>query len=149
MAAIASSSQLSGNPVTTTTTISLEKLVNKILSLRLKFRRHYSTAVSTGDIVKSDSARLAPKKKSKTAESPKIMLVSETKHISVVTLEEAQKIAERKTLHLVAGDSKLSKDKPVYKLVTNAEFLASDSDSSRGIYFKIRFVWCKYLSIKL
>ncbi|XP_021950593.1 uncharacterized protein LOC110847867 [Folsomia candida] len=96
-------------------------------------RRHYSTAVSTGDIVKSDSARLAPKKKSKTAESPKIMLVSETKHISVVTLEEAQKIAERKTLHLVAGDSKLSKDKPVYKLVTNAEFLASDSDSSREL----------------
>lgn len=99
--------------------------------------RSYSTAVSTGDVTKSDAARLGPKKKGKTAESPRIILISETKHISAVTLEEAHKIAEKKGLHLVPSDSHLSQDKPSYKLVTNVEFLESsetelDSASAKG-----------------
>jgi hypothetical protein len=83
--------------------------------------------VSTTEVIKSDTLREGGgRKKSKTAESPKVMLISETKSISVVTLEEAHKIALHKQLHLVPDNSQKAKvktEKPVYKLVTNTEFL--------------------------
>jgi translation initiation factor IF-3 len=93
------------------------------------WRRYYSTAVSTKDVSTSDAVRLEGKKKPKTMESPKIMLISETNSISVVTLEEAHKIAERKSLHLVPGEATNKTDKPVYKLLTNADFVKLETEA--------------------
>jgi hypothetical protein len=89
-------------------------------------RRYFST--STAEVKKSDELRGVPKKKAKTLESPKILLVSESNAKSVVTLEEANKLALRKGLHLIpvekAEEKNVQTDKPVYKLVTNAVYLA-------------------------
>jgi len=89
------------------------------------WRRYFSTAVSTKDVVESDASRLIAKKKAKTIpESPKVMLISEFNSISVMTLEEAKKVAVRKGLHMIPDDSAKHKtEKEVYRLVTNAEFV--------------------------
>jgi len=90
--------------------------------------RSYSTAATLTDVMKDDAvARELAKKKPKTLETPKILLLSETNALTVVTLDEAHKMALKKRLHLVEvhGESAihLSKDKKVYKLVKDLEFV--------------------------
>lgn len=88
--------------------------------------------MTTTDINKSDEARGADKKRPKTIETPKIKLISDTNVISVVTLEEAHKIAAKKGLHLsvVSLTKDSTTERPTYKLLTNTEFLALENPST-------------------
>jgi len=118
-----------------------------ILVFGVLYRRYFSTSVSKTEVEKSDAARADPKKKQKTVESPKILLISETHSKSAVTLEEAKKLAAKKGLHLIPVESKAQEraltEKAVYKLVTNAEFLAlevKDTNSSTSSKGFVRFI---------
>ncbi|XP_055530880.1 translation initiation factor IF-3 [Wyeomyia smithii] len=64
-------------------------------------------------------------KKPKT--SPKVTLVSTDQSVSIVSLEEAEKISKRRDLKLVKMvDLELKTQRPVYKLMTSAEYLTED-----------------------
>lgn len=68
-----------------------------------------------------------PKKK-KTTPIPKITLLSsDSNDITVTTLEEAQRIAKRRDLKLVKLlDLDTKSERPVFKLMTGAEYFAED-----------------------
>lgn len=67
----------------------------------------------------------APAKKTRLI--PKITLVGTDQSISIVNLEEAQKISKRRDLKLVkVVDLDLKTQRPVYKLMTSAEYLSED-----------------------
>ncbi|XP_050507874.1 uncharacterized protein LOC126885357 [Diabrotica virgifera virgifera] len=66
-----------------------------------------------------------PKKK-KTVEIPSITLI-QGNHLSVTTLEEAQKLSKRRDLKLVKiVDLDTKTQRPIYKLMTGAEYHAED-----------------------
>lgn len=59
---------------------------------------------------------------------PRVTLVTENNDISVVTLEEAQKIAKRRNFKLVkVVDFDAKSEKPVYKLMKIQDFVAAES----------------------
>ncbi|XP_062559438.1 translation initiation factor IF-3 [Armigeres subalbatus] len=63
----------------------------------------------------------------KTKTTPKITLVGPDQSVSIVNLDEAQKISKRRDLKLVKIiDVDLKTLRPVYKLMTSAEYLEED-----------------------
>lgn len=71
----------------------------------------------------AESAAKARKPKT----SPKVTLVSTDESVSIVSLEEAEKISKRRDLKLVKiVDLSLKTQRPVYKLMTSAEYLTED-----------------------
>ncbi|KAL9702953.1 hypothetical protein quinque_006471 [Culex quinquefasciatus] len=70
-------------------------------------------------------AAAAAAKKPKTA--PKITLIAQDQSVQVVNLDEAQRISKRRDLKLVKIiDLDLKTQRPVYKLMTSAEYLNED-----------------------
>lgn len=68
-----------------------------------------------------------PTKKKKTVRIPKITLVSSDESIQIVTYEEAEKISKRRDLKLVKIlDLDTKTQRPIYKLMTGAEYHAED-----------------------
>ncbi|CAL8072037.1 unnamed protein product [Orchesella dallaii] len=95
--------------------------------------RFYSTSVTVEDIKKAEKERETKNKfKLKTAQTIKIMLVSETGSLTAVTLDEANKIAKKKGLHLVHIQNEREKpvrtEKEVYKLISKTATLEEDED---------------------
>ena len=73
--------------------------------------------------------------KAKKKEPPPIMLITDANNIVVMSLEDAGKLAKKKSLHLVevSGESEhLKTDKQVYKLVTTAQFYGDDWRDKKG-----------------
>lgn len=65
--------------------------------------------------------------KKKTAPVPKITLILPENNVSITTIEEATKISKRRDLKLVKIiDLDTKTDRPVYKLMTGAEYHAED-----------------------
>lgn len=59
--------------------------------------------------------------------APKITLIAQDQSVSVVNLDEAQKISKRRDLKLVKIiDLDMKTQRPVYKLMTSAEYLNED-----------------------
>lgn len=82
----------------------------------------FCNAASSGQ---GHKAPLSKNPKHKT--SPQITLLSGSDKIDVVTLDQAKKIAERRQLKLVnIIDFDTKSNRPVYKLMTGAEFLAAE-----------------------
>lgn len=84
--------------------------------------RLYCTAESSGQ---NQKVPLSKNPKHKT--SPQVTLLSGDSRIEVVTLDQAKKIAERRQLKLVnIIDFDTKSRRPVYKLMTGAEYLAAE-----------------------
>ncbi|XP_053688007.1 translation initiation factor IF-3 [Sabethes cyaneus] len=65
--------------------------------------------------------------KAKKPTSPKVTLVGTDQSVSIVSLEEAEKLSKRRDLKLVKMvDLELKTQRPVYKLMTSAEYLTED-----------------------
>nr|XP_019565523.2 LOW QUALITY PROTEIN: uncharacterized protein LOC109433539 [Aedes albopictus] len=85
-----------------------------------------SSKAAVGDAATGGEVGVAAgAKKSKPA--PKITLVGSDQSVSIVNLDEAQKISKRRDLKLVKiVDSDMKTQRPVYKLMTSAEYLEED-----------------------
>ncbi|EAT40378.1 AAEL007885-PA [Aedes aegypti] len=84
-----------------------------------------STKAGAGDSATAEGNAPAGTKKPKTA--PKITLVGPDHSVSIMNLDEAQKISKRRDLKLVkVVDLDLKTQRPVYKLMTSAEYLEED-----------------------
>ncbi|XP_017039223.1 translation initiation factor IF-3 [Drosophila ficusphila] len=67
------------------------------------------------------------------APTQKITLIQQNQSMSITTLEEAQKLAKRRELHLLRLEQSDAKTgRPMFKLVTSAEMLSDDSDQSKS-----------------
>lgn len=85
-----------------------------------------SAYISPDEPLPSPPAAAGAPKKKKTAPIPRITLLSGT-DITISTLEEAQKIAKRRDLKLVKIlDLDTKTDRPVYRLMTGAEYHQED-----------------------
>lgn len=77
-------------------------------------------------------ASAATQKKTKRPIVPKITLISGKDDISVVTLEDAQKIATRRNLKLVKiVDLDTKTERPVFQLMTAADYAAEDAKTKK------------------
>ncbi|XP_067012245.2 translation initiation factor IF-3 [Anabrus simplex] len=81
------------------------------------------SVASFATVGKSDGPEGTTKKK----KGPKITLLGVDGNLSVVSLEEAQKLAKRRDLKLVKiTDVDTKTDRPIYKLMTGAQFFEED-----------------------
>ncbi|KAH8401041.1 hypothetical protein KR009_002603 [Drosophila setifemur] len=66
-------------------------------------------------------------------QAQKITLIQQNQSMSISTLEEAQKLAKRRELHLLRLDQTDAKTgRPMFKLVTASEMLSDDSSTSKS-----------------
>ncbi|XP_039483903.1 translation initiation factor IF-3 [Drosophila santomea] len=69
----------------------------------------------------------------------KITLIQQNQSMSITTLEEAQKLAKRRELHLLRLEQADAKTgRAMFKLVTAAEMLSDDAEQSRSASEKVR-----------
>lgn len=89
---------------------------------------YFITRSATFDLNKQIASENTPVPRKKTVRIPKITLITpENNNISITTLEEAQKISKRRDLKLVKiVDLDAKTSRPVYKLMSGAEFLKED-----------------------
>jgi hypothetical protein len=76
---------------------------------------------------------MVKEKKRKTAEPVKIMLISETDKVSVVTFDEAEKIAQKRALLLEEvdnSDKKIHTEKKVFKLSKLSDLDSGQNEGS-------------------
>ncbi|CAG7820085.1 unnamed protein product [Allacma fusca] len=90
--------------------------------------RYASGATTTKDLEpKSKEKERLDKAKSKRAEPPPILLMDEREAISVISLEDAGKLAKKRGLYLVESvDHGMKSGKQVYKLVSKSQFYGDD-----------------------
>lgn len=87
----------------------------------------FSAKAPVQKIVKEIDPNTGEIKRKKTAVIPKITLLSSDESINITTLIEAEKIAKRRDLKLVKiVDVDTKTQRPVYKLMTGAEYHAED-----------------------
>uniref|UniRef100_A0A182R143 Translation initiation factor 3 N-terminal domain-containing protein n=1 Tax=Anopheles farauti TaxID=69004 RepID=A0A182R143_9DIPT len=85
----------------------------------------YSTKTSKPQEPGFGGGASGPNRKAKT--SPKVTLISSDESISIVNLDEAVKISNRRNLKLVKiTDLDTKTQRPVYRLMTGAEYLEDD-----------------------
>lgn len=85
---------------------------------------HFSSKSSKPPGNDSTAAAAAAKK---TKVAPKITLIAQDQSVSIVNLDEAQRISKRRDLKLVKIiDLDMKTQRPVYKLMTSAEYLNED-----------------------
>lgn len=78
-----------------------------------------------GDNTSTPNHSSTTAKEKKIKMSPKITLIGQNQSLSVMSLEEAQKLAKRRDMHLVQTTQVNSKtQRPTYKIVTAAEMLS-------------------------
>ncbi|EDW90802.1 translation initiation factor IF-3 [Drosophila yakuba] len=69
----------------------------------------------------------------------KITLIQQNQSMSITTLEEAQKLAKRRELHLLRLEQADAKTgRAMFKLITAAEMLSDDAEQSRSASEKVR-----------
>lgn len=96
----------------------------RLLSAACSQRSYSNKPFQPFTVVKQEDG--SEKKKRKTV-IPKITLISQDESISITTLEEAEKLSKRRELKLVKlVDYNMKTERPVYKLMTGAEYLQED-----------------------
>lgn len=102
---------------------------NAVLSLLpacTKFK-YYSNKPPEPIIIEGVPVSAVAQKKTKRPVVPRITLITGKDDVSVMTLEEAQKMSARRNLKLVKVlDFDTKSQRPVYKLMTAAEYTAED-----------------------
>lgn len=89
--------------------------------------KYFSNKPTEPIIVEGVPANSIPQKKTKRPIVPKITLISGKDDVTVTTLEDAQKMANRRNLKLVKiVDLDTKTERPLYKLMTAAEYAAED-----------------------
>lgn len=101
---------------------SIRLLPPEVTSLAEQFSSKSSSKPPAGNDL---LAAAASAKKAKVA--PKITLIAQDQSVSIVNLDEAQRISKRRDLKLVKIiDLDMKTQRPVYKLMTSAEYLNED-----------------------
>lgn len=89
--------------------------------------KYFSNKPPDPIIVEGVPASAVEQKKTKRPIIPKVTLISADDEINILTLEEAQKLATRRNLKLVKiMDLDTKTERPVYKLMTAADYAAED-----------------------
>lgn len=89
--------------------------------------KYFSNKPAEPIIIEGVPASALPQKKTKRPIVPRITLISGKDDITITTLEDANKIASRRNLKLVKiVDLDTKTDRPVYKLMSSAEYASED-----------------------
>ncbi|XP_017068854.1 translation initiation factor IF-3, mitochondrial [Drosophila eugracilis] len=94
------------------------------LSIQWNLAQNQKPVVGNPGVPKNKDTR-----SSKTG-AQKITLIQQNESHSITTLEEAQKLAKRRELHLLRLEQ-TDTGRPMFKLVTNAEILSDEADQSK------------------
>lgn len=106
--------------------IQRQNVLFKHLPYCMKYK-YFSNKPLEPTIVEGLPASALPQKKTKRPIVPRITLISGNNDITITTLEDAQKLATRRNLKLVKiVDFDTKTERPVYKLMTAAQYAAED-----------------------
>nr|XP_017002731.2 translation initiation factor IF-3 [Drosophila takahashii] len=94
---------------------------------------HWNLAQNQKPAGGNQSAPKTRDTRSPKASAQKITLIQQNQSMSITTLEEAQKLAKRRELHLLRLEQTDAKTgRGMFKLVTAAEMLSDDADPSKS-----------------
>ncbi|XP_033156046.1 translation initiation factor IF-3, mitochondrial [Drosophila mauritiana] len=103
------------------------------------FSVHWSLAQHQKPVGGSPGERRTRDTRSLKASVQKITLIQQNQSMSITTLEEAQKLAKRRELHLLRLEQTDAKTgRAMFKLVTAAEMLSDDAEQSRSASEKVK-----------
>ncbi|EDX06735.1 GD10854 [Drosophila simulans] len=103
------------------------------------FSVHWSLAQHQKPVGGSPGESRTRDTRSLKASVQKITLIQQNQAMSITTLEEAQKLAKRRELHLLRLEQTDAKTgRAMFKLVTAAEMLSDDAEQSRSASEKVK-----------